>query len=429
MDSSKTCRITKEEAVPYQKLSNIMMGLDTQPKPQMITPYRCDTCGKYFTQKPGLKKHIRIHTGERPYKCPICNRGFTQSSSCKIHLRTHTGEKPHKCHICGRCFPHSSTLVNHIRGHTGEKCYKCQWCGRAFTCRNYLRTHIRVHTGERPYKCVDCGKAFSQLSNLMQHNRDIHTKEKRFKCEICDRAFGRLETLQCHLRTHMGEHRYKCGICQNTFSQKPLLKMHFKTHFGDLLTAEQEKILLETSELFNENIMNMSNTSMDSTEGVGTSQDQTGLMPKITLTSSFSTILPEQMQITSIESPPASLVGSPQIASSPMNCSPPSTMSQGPPLYTPSSNNSPQFGSPAAVMRNYMPRKLVSPGEETQTRKSGLTSLLNPRDLEETLSSVYVVGGAAITCNLLLWTILAVNAVKNYQTAVEDHLEQFGGLK
>ena len=35
MDSSKTCRITKEEAVPYQKLSNIMMGLDTQPKPQV----------------------------------------------------------------------------------------------------------------------------------------------------------------------------------------------------------------------------------------------------------------------------------------------------------------------------------------------------------------------------------------------------------
>ena len=39
--------------------------------------------------------------------------------------------------------------------------------------------------------------------------------------------------------------------------QKPLLKMHFKTHFGDLLTAEQEKILLETSELFNENILNL----------------------------------------------------------------------------------------------------------------------------------------------------------------------------
>ena len=33
--------------------------------------------------------------------------------------------------------------------------------------------------------------------------------------------------------------------------------MHFKTHFGDLLTAEQEKILLETSELFNESILNL----------------------------------------------------------------------------------------------------------------------------------------------------------------------------
>ena len=59
-----------------------------------------------------------------------------------------------------------------------------------------------------------------------------------------------------------------------------------------------------------------------------------------------------------------------------------------------------------------MPRKLVSPGEDVPTRKSGLSSLLNPRDLEETLSSVYVVGGAAITCNLLLWTILTVTAVR-----------------
>ena len=67
--------------------------------PQMVTPYQCDTCGKYFTQKPGLKKHIRIHTGERPYKCPICNRGFTQSSSCKIHLRTHTGDFRDTCSV------------------------------------------------------------------------------------------------------------------------------------------------------------------------------------------------------------------------------------------------------------------------------------------------------------------------------------------
>lgn len=43
----------------------------------------------------------------------------------------------------------------------------------------------------------------------------------------------------------------------NVILQKPLLKMHFKTHFGDLLTAEQEKILLETSELFNESILNL----------------------------------------------------------------------------------------------------------------------------------------------------------------------------
>ena len=150
--------------------------------------------------------------------------------------------------------------------------------------------------------------------------------------------------------------------------------------------------------------------SRDSSEGSGGSQDQTVLIPKITSTSSFSSILPEQMQVTSVDSPPASIVGSPQIASSPLNCS--TTTSLSPDLFnTPSSSNSQVQGS-HSLMRNFLPRKLVSPERPTQTRKSGLSSLLHPRDVEETLSSVYVVGGAAITCNLILWTILTVTAVR-----------------
>jgi uncharacterized Zn-finger protein len=74
---------------------------------------KCDVCKKKFKRTWHLKRHKRIHFGEKPYKCEICGRTFNQSSGAKTHKRTHTGEKNHECDICHKVFARKWNVKRH----------------------------------------------------------------------------------------------------------------------------------------------------------------------------------------------------------------------------------------------------------------------------------------------------------------------------
>ncbi|XP_030002820.1 zinc finger and SCAN domain-containing protein 21-like isoform X2 [Sphaeramia orbicularis] len=129
------------ESVKTIKLVKTDNGLSTKER-----PFPCSCCGKRFSQKGNLSRHMRYHTGEKPFTCSVCTKSFHVKEHLNRHMRVHTGEKPFTCNICGKCSAAKGDLTKHMRVHTREKPYICSVCGKSFAETGHLKRHMKLHT-------------------------------------------------------------------------------------------------------------------------------------------------------------------------------------------------------------------------------------------------------------------------------------------
>lgn len=52
-------------------------------------PYVCNICGKDYTLKHNLKRHIASHSGVKPFPCKVCGKYFKRKDTCLDHERSH----------------------------------------------------------------------------------------------------------------------------------------------------------------------------------------------------------------------------------------------------------------------------------------------------------------------------------------------------
>ncbi|XP_049891469.1 zinc finger protein 691-like [Epinephelus moara] len=179
----------------------------------------CGSCGREFSSKRTLRKHIRRNTSQDQDRM-----------SCSLRRQMAPFQSPAKsfsCRVCGSSFYTQGILVRHAENHCKEPENRCGACGDHLESTETLRDHLRSHK-EVGSTCDVCGRKCSSIRRMEIHKR-VHTGEKPYRCGFCGRDFSRKESLERHLKVHSGDRLHYCGLCRRTFTRREYLVQHLET--------------------------------------------------------------------------------------------------------------------------------------------------------------------------------------------------------
>ncbi|XP_076361048.1 uncharacterized protein LOC143252584 isoform X1 [Tachypleus tridentatus] len=186
--------------------------------------YRCEDCGKNYSSREILQNHAcSMNLSLEHFVCGVCGKTFSRRIYLLKHLPIHTGQ--HACNICGKWLRSVDSLTSHLRMCSQVKEIEnsgqvtCQECHQEFTDVAEFRKHQYEHTHR--YACEECGARFRNMVSLGLHV----CQSQAVSCEICNKICPNPASLQRHRAIH-GEPTFKCNECGRLYYRKDSLQRH-----------------------------------------------------------------------------------------------------------------------------------------------------------------------------------------------------------
>lgn len=212
-----------------------------------IRPYLCSVCGRGFARRETLRRHDRIHTGEKPHHCSVCGKYFREAFHLSKHHTVHSGEKNYKCILCGKDFGYAQSLKRHGKLHQKGELEEVPTTpgienlnsypssggnliqgGQSSTSSFYPYSQdVKPHASNtqpppRLYTCAICWKSFRHHFHLTAHHQTVHEGggEKLFSCEVCGKAFAYSNSLTRHRLSQHGLTRTGQPVAQRSTGEE-----------------------------------------------------------------------------------------------------------------------------------------------------------------------------------------------------------------
>ena len=139
--------------------------------------HACQVCGAVLSTAKHVLFHVRtVHMGEKRFQCDICDKKFSGKVPMLDHRATHF-EPTLSCTYCGKLFKSNCSLRKHVKIHTGDKRYTCYICNHSYVQSTPYWLHMEKKHSISKAEAVAMRQSMLTAENEMQEQRAHEFKD------------------------------------------------------------------------------------------------------------------------------------------------------------------------------------------------------------------------------------------------------------